>query len=247
MNKSYIISAITLASILSLSLTSTTAFAQASDEGGVAQQVQEGPVMVAGPVPIDGTWTEFSNEPPDPSVSTGCNPADPAGLNCIPSSAGNSMFGDAPPWTFTCPASGCWLTVTDAFNLGDQYEVFDNAASIGSTPPVPLPAQSGEQCAGAIGLASDPELCVLDPNSSTGMFNLGSGAHSITITRIASDPSVQFTAAYFKIVIHQAVGGDFVPLDTTMVLAAGAQYTAAGMIPVIVSAIGIGIVIARKF
>ena len=32
-----------------------------------------------------------------------------------------------------------------------------------------------------------------------------------------------------------------------MVLAAGAQYTAAWMIPVIVSAIGIGIVIARKF
>ncbi len=44
-----------------------------------------------------------------------------------------------------------------------------------------------------------------------------------------------------------AVGGDIIPLDTTMVLAAGAQYTAAWMIPVIVSAIGIVIVIARKF
>jgi len=44
-----------------------------------------------------------------------------------------------------------------------------------------------------------------------------------------------------------AIGGDIVPLDSTMVLAAGAQYTAAWMIPVIVSAIGIGIVIARKF
>jgi len=44
-----------------------------------------------------------------------------------------------------------------------------------------------------------------------------------------------------------AVGGDFIPLDTTMVLVAGAQYTAAWMIPAIVSAIGIGIVIARKF
>jgi len=43
------------------------------------------------------------------------------------------------------------------------------------------------------------------------------------------------------------IGGDIIPLDTTMVLAAGAQYTAAWMIPVIVSAIGIGIVIARKF
>jgi len=44
-----------------------------------------------------------------------------------------------------------------------------------------------------------------------------------------------------------AVGGDFIPLDSTMVLVAGAQYTAAWMIPVLVSAIGIGIVIARKF
>jgi len=44
-----------------------------------------------------------------------------------------------------------------------------------------------------------------------------------------------------------AVGGEMIPLDTTMVLVSGAQYTAAWMIPVIVSAIGIGIVIARKF
>ena len=44
-----------------------------------------------------------------------------------------------------------------------------------------------------------------------------------------------------------AVGGDIIPLDSTMILAAGAQYTAAWMIPAIVSAIGIAIVIARKF
>ncbi len=44
-----------------------------------------------------------------------------------------------------------------------------------------------------------------------------------------------------------AVGGELIPLDTTMVLVAGSQYTAAWMIPVIVSGISIGIVIARKF
>jgi len=44
-----------------------------------------------------------------------------------------------------------------------------------------------------------------------------------------------------------AVGGDIIPLDTTMVLVAGSHSVAAWMIPVIVSAIGIGIVIARKF
>jgi len=44
-----------------------------------------------------------------------------------------------------------------------------------------------------------------------------------------------------------AVGGEFIGIDSTMVLAAGAQYTAAWMIPVIVSGIGFAIVIARKF
>ena len=43
------------------------------------------------------------------------------------------------------------------------------------------------------------------------------------------------------------VGGDMIPIDSTMVLVAGTQTTAAWMIPAIVSAIGIGIVIARKF
>jgi len=51
----------------------------------------------------------------------------------------------------------------------------------------------------------------------------------------------------FFCVAKMAVGGEIIPLDTTMILAAGAQYTAAWMIPVLVSAIGIGIVIARKF
>ncbi len=44
-----------------------------------------------------------------------------------------------------------------------------------------------------------------------------------------------------------AVGGEFIPLDSTMVLVAGTQNTVAWMIPVIVSGIGFAIVIARKF
>jgi len=47
--------------------------------------------------------------------------------------------------------------------------------------------------------------------------------------------------------VESAVGGEFIGIETTSVLAAGAQYTAAWMIPVIVSGIGIAIVIARKF
>jgi len=44
-----------------------------------------------------------------------------------------------------------------------------------------------------------------------------------------------------------AVGGNIIQMETTSVLAAGAQYSMAWMIPVIVSAIGIAIVVARKF
>jgi len=47
--------------------------------------------------------------------------------------------------------------------------------------------------------------------------------------------------------IVSPVGGEMIPLDTTMVLVSGSQYTAAWMIPVIVSVIGFAIVIARKF
>ncbi len=43
------------------------------------------------------------------------------------------------------------------------------------------------------------------------------------------------------------VGGELIPIDSTSLLLVGAQMNAAWMIPVIVSAIGIGIVIARKF
>jgi len=50
-----------------------------------------------------------------------------------------------------------------------------------------------------------------------------------------------------QVICPSAVGGEFIGIDSTMVLVSGAQYTVAWMIPVIVSAIGIGIVIARKF
>jgi len=51
----------------------------------------------------------------------------------------------------------------------------------------------------------------------------------------------------FFCVAKMAVGGEFVGIDSVSVLVAGTQTTAAWMIPVLISAIGIGIVIARKF
>jgi len=50
-----------------------------------------------------------------------------------------------------------------------------------------------------------------------------------------------------KFTVEVVVGGTLIPIDTTMVLVAGAQSTSAWMIPVIVTGIGFSIVIARKF
>jgi len=57
---------------------------------------------------------------------------------------------------------------------------------------------------------------------------------------------VEFCAAADKFPIR-FVAGTLIPMDTTMVLLAGAQITSAWLIPVIVAGIGIAIVIARKF
>ena len=56
-----------------------------------------------------------------------------------------------------------------------------------------------------------------------------------------------FFRTYFEEPEPPVVGGEFLPIDTTSLLVAGAQMNAAWMIPVIVSGIGIAIVIARKF
>jgi len=43
-----------------------------------------------------------------------------------------------------------------------------------------------------------------------------------------------------------AVGGEMILVDTTVLVLAGTQYMAAWLIPIIVSAVGVGIIILRK-
>src|SRR5262249_17870806 len=101
---------------------------------------------------------------------------------------GNSHFVGAPPWTFAAPSDGLTLTVTDAFQKGDVFDVLDNGNLIGSTSTVPTnPASCG----------SDPVPCLADSTVSHGVFNLGSGPHSITI-RTNTSP-FGGGAAYFRV------------------------------------------------
>jgi hypothetical protein len=123
----------------------------------------------AGPVTVDGPWYEFLFAGPG-SLATN-------GTGATPSSGGNSVYADDPPWTFTAGPEGVNLTVTDAFLYGDIFEVFDNAISIGTTSPTALLVDSGN---------SDPEVAILDPDMSHATFFLPAGAHSITIYASAS-------------------------------------------------------------
>ena len=123
----------------------------------------------AGPITLD-TFYEFGFGSVG-SQATGCDPADPAGPFCTPSGGTPTTFLDAPPWTFNVGAAGGSLTVTDAFNPIDQFQVFDFGASLGLTSaPVP-----GPSC------GDDPVVCLANPNVSHGVFALAPGNHSITI------------------------------------------------------------------
>lgn len=132
-----------------------------------------------------GTWWEFSWT--GIAGATGCQPADPAGLSCTPSSGGNSSFVGAPPWTFAS-ASPTILTVTDAFQAIDRFFVLDNALALG---PTSAPTNNGSDVCG-----SDPVPCLADLRFSHGTFGLGPGPHSITMIQILNDSS---GAGYFRL------------------------------------------------
>jgi hypothetical protein len=143
-------------------------------------------VAPAGPITAGGPWNEFSFAGPG-SDAKGCAPADPGGASCVPSSAGNSHFIGAPPWIFTAPSDGATLTVTDAFQIGDTFQVLDNGNLIGSTSAVTTSGNCG----------TDPVPCLADPSVSHGVFNLGPGTHKLTIKMLASPFGTG--AAYFRI------------------------------------------------
>lgn len=162
------------------------AYAQGAENGVGATDIAPTGPSILGPVPIGGPWIEFAFGATG-SSATGCSPADPAGPGCTPSSGGNSVFGAAPPWTFTASPDGATLTVTDAFLRGDRFEIFDFGASIGTTSAVGTGGDCGD----------NPDPCLADPLVSHGIFPLGPGPHSITIKASASP--FGSGAAYFRV------------------------------------------------
>lgn len=150
----------------------------------------------ADPVPVGGLWQEFLFAGPG-SQGGAC-----AG-SCTPSSGGNSQDAPNPPWTFTLAAGGGTLTVTDAFSIGDSFNIFDFGVAIGSTPTVGAQGDCG----------SDPVPCFANPNVSHGVFSLAAGNHSITI--FVRDSPFGGGAAYFRV---DRTEGPAVPEPATMLL-----------------------------
>ena len=109
-------------------------------------------------------------------LATGCDPADPAGPFCIPSSGTPTQFLDASSWTFTAPAAGATVTVVDAFLSGDQFQLFDSGLAGGLTSLPGAPSDCGD----------DPVPCLADPSMSHGTFTLGAGAHALSIEATVS-------------------------------------------------------------
>ncbi len=130
----------------------------------------------AGAIPLD-TFLQFAFTDAG-TGATGCDPADPAGPICIPSSGTPTVFLDAPAWIFDAPASGALLTVVDAFASGDRFEIFDFGVLVGFTSLIPRGAFS--DC------GDDPVNCLADAVMSKGFFVLGPGSHSLTLTPLES-------------------------------------------------------------
>jgi hypothetical protein len=127
----------------------------------------------AGPIAFD-EWLQFGFTDAG-TPATGCDPADPAGPFCFPSSGTPSTFLDAPPWTFTASGSGATLRITDVLVSGDRFEIFDFGVSLGLTSLPALDVNCGD----------DPVPCFANAAMSTGLFFLPAGNHSLTIVPTA--------------------------------------------------------------
>jgi len=136
--------------------------------------------VAAAPINLE-TWYEFDIIGAGPTI--GCFPADPAGDFCVPSGGTPTSFAPEPAWTFTSlqPVA---FTVTDAFQSGDRFEIFDFGVSLGFTSIPSLGVNCG----------SDPVTCLGTPGISQGVFALNAGAHALTIASLTDS----FGAGYFQ-------------------------------------------------
>lgn len=135
----------------------------------------------ADPVPTDGSWTEFLFGLSG-TFATACG-------GCVATVDPVAATGVAPPWTFSGSAV---VTLTDMFQRGDQFALFDNAVLVG---PTSVPVNDGTTTC----IANDIGSCLANPTYSHGVFDLGGGSHSLTIEVIQNALGTSGGAAAFQV------------------------------------------------
>ena len=135
-------------------------------------------------------------------------------------------------FTFPSPVTHAGVVWTDGIVASSyDFEAFDSGmVSLGMSGPFTL---GDGTFAGTT--ADDRFFGVMDTNGISAITMSGVGASNIEVDHVQ-----------FCVPQKHVVGGELIPLETTSLLLVATQSAAAWMIPVIVSAVGIGIVIARK-
>ena len=140
----------------------------------------------ADPVNVDGSWHEFLFGRAGTFATT-------CGGTCDVTTDPLAERTSTPPWTFSGPAG---ITITDLFNRGDQFALFDNSVLVGDTS-TPI-NDAGITCP-TTSVGNDIVACLADPGYSHGTFLLGSGAHSLTIEVIQNAAGNTAGAAVFQV------------------------------------------------
>lgn len=78
------------------------------------------------------------------------------------------------PWTFNLNAPG-FLKITDLYDAGDYYQVWDNMVQVVITPQVPFIQNDPNNPPDW----ADPDVAFSDPNLSHALLPLAAGAHSL--------------------------------------------------------------------
>lgn len=115
-----------------------------------------------------GTWYEFG--------FGGVGSALTSGTGTVALTSPTTTYAPDPAWTFTIGATGGQLFVTDAFQSGDRFELFNSGSSIGLTSAPTL----GSSCGSVLNCA------LVDSNFSKAFFALAPGSYSITGTAVLS-------------------------------------------------------------
>ena len=113
------------------------------------------------PMPLDGTWVKLA-----PNMNVG------------------DFFPGSYDWT---SPFGVQFTITDWAAVSDQFEVYDNAALVFTTPAMPDWDDLGDANSG-VRYQSDPDLALASGDFSSAQYLFGPGSHSITIRNIHIPP-----------------------------------------------------------